>query len=85
LLRISTATGRSYGLNVARLADIPAELLVLAGEKSQELEREVQARRRTAAAADAGPLSLATLLRAVDEGDEVAVRRAVQAICPEVV
>ena len=49
------------------------------------LEREVQAHRRMAAEADAGPLSFTTLLRAVDEGDEVAVRRAVQAICPEVV
>jgi hypothetical protein len=34
---------------------------VLTGEKAQVLEREVQARRRMAAEADAGPLSLTTL------------------------
>jgi DNA mismatch repair protein MSH3 len=41
---------RSYGLNVARLARIPAKVLEVAGRKSKELEMEVKERRLRAAA-----------------------------------
>ena len=36
---------RSYGLNVARLADIPSSIVTVAGVKSRELEECVQMRR----------------------------------------
>uniref|UniRef100_H3DD48 DNA mismatch repair protein MSH3 n=1 Tax=Tetraodon nigroviridis TaxID=99883 RepID=H3DD48_TETNG len=39
------AAGRSYGLNVARLADIPDPILHTAARKAQELESTVNARR----------------------------------------
>lgn len=39
------AAGRSYGLNVARLADIPDPILHTATRKARELERAVNARR----------------------------------------
>lgn len=39
------AAGRSYGLNVARLADIPDPILHTAARKARELERTVNARR----------------------------------------
>uniref|UniRef100_A0A3Q3X4V1 DNA mismatch repair protein MSH3 n=1 Tax=Mola mola TaxID=94237 RepID=A0A3Q3X4V1_MOLML len=39
------AAGRSYGLNVARLADIPDPILHLAARKARELENIVNARR----------------------------------------
>lgn len=39
------AAGRSYGLNVARLADIPDSILQTAARKSRELERTVDSRR----------------------------------------
>uniref|UniRef100_A0A3Q2ZJT0 DNA mismatch repair protein MSH3 n=1 Tax=Kryptolebias marmoratus TaxID=37003 RepID=A0A3Q2ZJT0_KRYMA len=39
------AAGRSYGLNVARLADIPDSILHAAARKAQELESMVNARR----------------------------------------
>ncbi|TKS78307.1 DNA mismatch repair protein [Collichthys lucidus] len=39
------AAGRSYGLNVARLADIPDPILHTAARKSRELESMVNARR----------------------------------------
>lgn len=35
---------RSYGLNVARLADVPADILATASLKSRELEKEVLGR-----------------------------------------
>lgn len=35
---------RSYGLNVARLADVPADILAMASLKSRELEKEVLGR-----------------------------------------
>ncbi|XP_074495491.1 DNA mismatch repair protein Msh3 isoform X2 [Sebastes fasciatus] len=40
------AAGRSYGLNVARLADIPDAILHTAAHKARELENTVNARRR---------------------------------------
>ncbi|KAM4577311.1 DNA mismatch repair protein Msh3 isoform 2-T3 [Odontesthes bonariensis] len=40
------AAGRSYGLNVARLADIPDSILHSAARKARELESMVNARRR---------------------------------------
>ncbi|XP_072243723.1 DNA mismatch repair protein Msh3 isoform X2 [Leuresthes tenuis] len=40
------AAGRSYGLNVARLADIPDSILHTAARKARELESMVNARRR---------------------------------------
>nr|XP_020449533.1 DNA mismatch repair protein Msh3 isoform X2 [Monopterus albus] len=40
------AAGRSYGLNVARLADIPDTILRTAAHKSKELEIMVNARRK---------------------------------------
>lgn len=39
------AAGRSYGLNVARLADIPDSILHSAARKSRELESMVNTRR----------------------------------------
>ena len=39
------AAGRSYGLNVARLADIPDSILHTAARKSREMENVVNARR----------------------------------------
>lgn len=39
------AAGRSYGLNVARLADIPESILHTAARKARELESTVNARR----------------------------------------
>ncbi|XP_068167936.1 DNA mismatch repair protein Msh3 isoform X2 [Antennarius striatus] len=41
------AAGRSYGLNVARLADIPDSILHTAARKAQELESMVDVRRKT--------------------------------------
>ncbi|KAI4801251.1 hypothetical protein KUCAC02_000005, partial [Chaenocephalus aceratus] len=41
------AAGRSYGLNVARLVDIPVPILHTAARKARELENTVNARRRT--------------------------------------
>lgn len=43
---IEGAAGRSYGLNVARLADIPDPILRTAARKARELENVVNARRR---------------------------------------
>lgn len=40
------AAGRSYGLNVARLADIPDPILHTAARKARELEKVVDARRK---------------------------------------
>ncbi|KAM6943821.1 DNA mismatch repair protein Msh3 isoform 2-T2 [Lycodopsis pacificus] len=40
------AAGRSYGLNVARLADIPDHILHTAARKARELESTVNARRK---------------------------------------
>uniref|UniRef100_A0A8D3E1Z3 MutS homolog 3 (E. coli) n=1 Tax=Scophthalmus maximus TaxID=52904 RepID=A0A8D3E1Z3_SCOMX len=42
---IEGAAGRSYGLNVARLADIPDPILRTAARKARELENVVNARR----------------------------------------
>lgn len=39
------AAGRSYGLNVARLADIPDSILHTAARKAQELENTINTRR----------------------------------------
>ena len=44
---VAGLAARSYGLNVARLAGIPADILELATSKSEELEKVV-ARRRLA-------------------------------------
>ncbi|KAI5613238.1 DNA mismatch repair protein Msh3 isoform X2, partial [Silurus asotus] len=41
------AAARSYGLNVARLADIPESILTSAALKSKELEAAVNSRRKT--------------------------------------
>ena len=41
---ISGAAQRSFGLNVARLADIPPEILAVAAHKSRQLEMVVQKR-----------------------------------------
>lgn len=41
------AAGRSYGLNVARLADIPDTILHVAAGKARDLENIVNTRRRT--------------------------------------
>lgn len=38
-------SARSYGLNVAKLADIPEEILKKAAHKSKELERIVSTKR----------------------------------------
>ncbi|KAM4579523.1 DNA mismatch repair protein Msh3 isoform 2-T2 [Fundulus diaphanus] len=40
------AAGRSYGLNVARLADVPDSILHTASRKARELENMVDARRK---------------------------------------
>lgn len=39
-------SARSYGLNVAKLADIPEEILKKAAHKSKELERKVNMKRK---------------------------------------
>ena len=39
------AAGKSYGLNVARLAHIPAEILRVAATKSHQLEETITKRR----------------------------------------
>lgn len=41
------AAGRSYGLNVARLADVPDPILHTAARKAQELENTINARRKS--------------------------------------
>jgi DNA mismatch repair ATPase MutS len=41
------AAGQSYGLNVARLAEIPEAVLHIAARKAQELKNIVDARRYT--------------------------------------
>jgi DNA mismatch repair ATPase MutS len=41
---VEGAAQRSYGLNVARLADLPNEILVEAKTKSREMEEAIQAR-----------------------------------------
>ncbi|KAG7240038.1 hypothetical protein INR49_028041 [Caranx melampygus] len=41
------AAGRSYGLNVARLADIPDPILHTAARKAQELESTINTRRKS--------------------------------------
>lgn len=88
---IRGAAARSYGLNVARLADIPMALLEMAGKKSKELEAAVQKRRSAAgggggggvaAAAAAGDASekLTALLQAVANENEPAARIALDAL-----
>ena len=42
---VNGAVARSYGLNVARLAGIPREILNMAAEKSHELENMILSRR----------------------------------------
>lgn len=42
---VNGAAARSYGLNVARLAGIPSEILNMAAKKSQELENQITHRR----------------------------------------
>ena len=41
---VSGMAGKSYGLNVARLASIPQEILNTAAQKSQEFENLVVAK-----------------------------------------
>jgi len=45
---VEKAAQRSYGLNVARLAELPPELLAVARAKSHELEEAIQARQQAA-------------------------------------
>ncbi|KAI8815766.1 DNA mismatch repair protein Msh3 [Fimicolochytrium jonesii] len=45
---------RSYGLNVARLANLPAQIVAQAGEKARELERVVEGRRARRSRAGVG-------------------------------
>ena len=42
---VNGAAARSYGLNVARLAGIPSEILNTAAKKSHELENQITHRR----------------------------------------
>ena len=42
---VNGAARRSYGLNVARLAGIPSEILNTAAKKSHELENQITHRR----------------------------------------
>ena len=42
---VNGAAARSYGLNVARLAGIPSEILNTAAKKSHELEHQITHRR----------------------------------------
>ena len=42
---VNGAAARSYGLNVARLAGIPSEILNTAAKKSYELENQITHRR----------------------------------------
>jgi len=43
---VEKAAQRSYGLNVARLAELPPELLAVARAKSHEFEEAIQARQQ---------------------------------------
>ncbi|KAI9374348.1 muts domain V-domain-containing protein [Aspergillus egyptiacus] len=52
---------RSYGLNVARLANLPAPLLEMAKQKSAELEEKIRRRRLAGLVAAEGRLQQATL------------------------
>ena len=45
---VNGAAARSYGLNVARLAGIPRDILNMAAEKSHELENAILSRRYVA-------------------------------------
>jgi DNA mismatch repair protein MSH3 len=82
------AAGRSYGLNVARLADIPDELLAMAGKKSKELESLVGARRSAIGGGSNSGSSVITakwpnfalLLAAIADEDEPAARKAMAAL-----
>lgn len=62
------AAGRSYGLNVARLADIPQAILARAHQKSAELEAVVQKRR-----SESAPARFGRLIKAIDADDGAAV------------
>lgn len=42
---VSGSAGKSYGLNVARLASIPEDILCKAAMKSQELQKILQKKR----------------------------------------
>ena len=42
---VKGCAGRSYGLNVARLADIPADVVKAAAQKSHDLEHFIMKRR----------------------------------------
>lgn len=42
---VKGAASHSYGLNVARMADLPREILELASQKSKELEDKVHSKR----------------------------------------
>ncbi|KAE8152579.1 DNA mismatch repair protein msh3 [Aspergillus avenaceus] len=61
---------RSYGLNVARLANLPAPLLELAKQKSAELEQQIR-RRRLAGLANA----VGDILTGSTKGDEALMER----------
>lgn len=41
----SGSAGQSYGLNVARLAEVPQPILIRAAEKSKELEKTCVSKR----------------------------------------
>lgn len=42
---VEGAASRSYGLNVARMADLPTEILRYASQKSKEMEEKVLSKR----------------------------------------
>jgi DNA mismatch repair ATPase MutS len=53
---VERAAERSYGLNVARLAELPAPVIARARDKSRELEAALAARERPSGHAHLGPL-----------------------------
>ncbi|KAL4949555.1 muts domain V-domain-containing protein [Aspergillus filifer] len=63
---------RSYGLNVARLANLPGSLLEMAKQKSAELEQKIRRRRLAGLVATAG--------KVMKSGDESMVERLISSM-----
>lgn len=67
---------RSYGLNVARLADIPMPIINIAGKKSRELEAVVQQRQQKRETGSG-------LLQALKSGNDAEILRCFGSVLPK--
>ena len=65
---------RSYGLNVARLANLPAPLLELAKQKSAELEEKIRRKRLAGLISAVGEVA-GTAEKGGSVGDEGLIER----------